>query len=157
MKVVIGGTFSQLHAGHLALLRKAFEMGDYVYIGLTKDSYAKSRKPGQKILSYAERKRKLVQVVKVLGKEFSIMPLSDRFGPSVTGDFDAIVVSEETYPIALKVNKIRKEKGLKLLKIVKIKYVLAEDSLPISSSRIASGEIDKYGKLHEKNKKVDSS
>jgi pantetheine-phosphate adenylyltransferase len=153
MKVVIGGTFNHLHTGHLALLRKAFAIGDSVYIGLTKDDYAQSRKPDQKIMKYAERKEKLTRAAESLGKDFRIMPLSDRFGPSITGDFDVIVVSEETYKTGLEVNRRRRKNGLKPLRIVKIKYVLAEDSLPISSSRIAKGEIDTSGKLNKKNKK----
>lgn len=150
MQVVIGGTFGFLHDGHKALIRKAFAIGDYVYIGLTTDRYVRIIKSRAKIPGYSERKKKLERFARKYRKNFKIMPLNDRFGPSTTGDFDAIVVSEETLHTAREINKIRKEKGLKRLRIVKVRYVLAEDSVPISSSRIAKGEIDIHGTLAKK-------
>lgn len=146
MRVVIGGTFDHLHQGHIAMLKKAFSLGNYVYIGLTTDAYVKKLKKG-KIENYAKRRKKLEETVEKFGKKFEIMPLKDRFGPSTTVDFDVIVVTVETYRVALQINKIRKENRLKPLKIVRIKYVLAKDHLPISSSRIRNKEVDKKGNL----------
>ena len=74
-------------------------------------------------------------------------PLNDRFGPSISGDFDAIVVSEGTLQTALDINSMRKANGRPELKVVKVDYVLAKDHLPISTSRIAKGEIDGEGNL----------
>ena len=65
----------------------------------------------------------------------------------VEDDFDYIVVSPETYPVALKINRIRQEKGKKPLEIVYVEYVVAEDGIPISSTRISEGEIDRHGRL----------
>ncbi|HIP62584.1 MAG TPA: phosphopantetheine adenylyltransferase, partial [Archaeoglobus profundus] len=62
-------------------------------------------------------------------------------------DFDYIVVSPETYPVALMINKKREELGKRPIKIVKVDFVLAEDGKPISSTRIKNGEIDRYGRL----------
>lgn len=148
VKVIVGGTFAYLHKGHKALLRKAFSLGDYVYIGLTTDSYV-SRNKG-KSESYSRRKRALAEFARSHGKEFSIMPLKDRYGPSVSGDFNCIVVSSETYPIAKRINSIRRERGLKPLRIVKVAYVKAYDGKPIASHRIAAREIDRNGKSTSK-------
>ena len=42
MRVCLGGTFDLLHAGHEALLAKAFAIGDKeVIIGITSDAMAK--------------------------------------------------------------------------------------------------------------------
>ena len=38
--VGVAGTFDMLHKGHKALLRKAFEVGERVVIGLTTDEFA---------------------------------------------------------------------------------------------------------------------
>lgn len=38
--VATGGTFDELHIGHLALLTKAFEVGDKVIIGISSDEFA---------------------------------------------------------------------------------------------------------------------
>jgi nicotinamide-nucleotide adenylyltransferase len=143
--IVIGGTFGYLHSGHVALIRKAFEIGDFVYVGLTTDSYVKKIKPGEKIPSYAERKRRLVRLLVSFKKGYRVKPLDDKYGPAATGDFDAIVVSSETFPTALEINKMRRDNGLHALLVIKIGSVLGADSVPISTSRIARGEIDEEG------------
>lgn len=145
VKVIIGGTFAYLHKGHQALLRKAFAIGDFVYIGITSDAYVKRNKK-RVIKSYAQRRRMLVAFVKTLGKKYRIAKLADEYGPSVTGNFDAIVVSSETYEVARKINRIRKEGGLRQLRIVKIPYVKAYDGRLVSSERIFRKEIDSSGK-----------
>ena len=74
------------------------------------------------------------------------MPLEDPFGTTIyEADFDAIVVSEETEPNAVKINEIRVSKGMNPLDIVIVSFVLAEDGNPISSTRIRRGEINKNG------------
>ena len=145
MKVVVGGTFGYLHIGHIALLSKAFEIGDYVYIGLTTDDYVRRLKD-PRIPAYEERERLVRRFAEEFGKKFEIMPLDDSFGPSATGDFDAIVVTEDTFPNAVKINSIRKKNGLRELKIVRIDFVLAFDSAPISTTRIMHREIDREGR-----------
>lgn len=149
-KVVIGGTFEMLHKGHKELLRTAFEVGSSVFIGLTSDDYVRKVKRERNILGFAEREKKLKEFVSGFGKKFEIMPINEKFGPSTTKSFDVIVVSEETYPTALEINKIRERNGLHELKIIKIGYVLADDGKPISTTRIIRGEIDEDGKLKTK-------
>ncbi len=39
-RVAVAGTFDVLHDGHLALLRRAFEVGDEVVVGITSDEMA---------------------------------------------------------------------------------------------------------------------
>ncbi|MDE1860230.1 MAG: phosphopantetheine adenylyltransferase [Candidatus Micrarchaeota archaeon] len=144
MKVIVGGTFAYLHKGHRALLRKAFMLGDTVVIGLTTDAFVKSRK-GAAIKRYSERRRELVRFVARFGKKFRIQRLNDRNGTAASGNFDAIVVSQETVKAAKEINLIRRKSGLDPLRIVKVGMVKAYDRLPISSSRIYAGEIDING------------
>lgn len=146
-RVIVGGTFGFLHKGHRALIRRAFRIGDYVYIGLTTDAYVGRKRHSKKLPSYAERKKELEAFAGRFKKRFVIKPLNDRFGPSASGDFDAIVVSRETRPTAVEINKVRKEKGLRLLRIVQIEHSLAEDGRPVSTLRIVNGEIDSKGRL----------
>ncbi|MDE1833859.1 MAG: pantetheine-phosphate adenylyltransferase [Candidatus Micrarchaeota archaeon] len=147
MKVIIGGTFAYLHKGHKALIGKAFELGDQIYIGLTTDEYVRKMKHPTGIPSYQKREGELKKFVKGFGKKFEVMPIHDKFGPSTTDDFDLIVVSDETLATAEEINRMRREGGRQELTIVKVDYVLAEDSLPISTTRIIKGEIDREGKL----------
>ena len=38
--VAVAGTFDVLHDGHKALLKRAFEVGNRVYVGITSDRMA---------------------------------------------------------------------------------------------------------------------
>ncbi len=143
--VILGGTFAYLHGGHMAILDKAFSIGDYVYIGITSDSYVRSRKAAS-YESYAKRVKRLQRFARSTGKRFRIGPINDSYGPSAIGDFDAIVVSRDTYPSAMEINRARREIGNTQMKIVTIPYELAYDGRPISSTRIFNGEIDAKGR-----------
>ena len=41
--VAMGGTFDILHTGHIELLKKSFEIGKFVIIGLSSDSLVKEK------------------------------------------------------------------------------------------------------------------
>lgn len=149
MRVCIGGTFDPLHRGHRALIEKAFEVGDYVLIGLTSDSMVKKMKI-LRTRRYRVREKKLEEYLKRKKfKNYEVVKINDRYGPSINEDFDVIVVSPETEGIAYEINKIRKEKGKKTLKIYVIPFVLADDRKTISSSRVKKGEIDIEGHIKQ--------
>ena len=78
---------------------------------------------------------------------WEVEPLNDRFGSALNADFDAIVVSEETLPVAVEINRLRRERKLRKVDIHQITCVLAEDGRWISSTRIWRGEIDIHGHL----------
>ncbi len=145
MKVALGGTFQVLHKGHRKLIEEAFKIGDEILIGITSDEFA-SRTRKYKVRPYALRKKDVESFAKKFHKNFEIRKINDHFGPTVKEDFDSIVVSHETYRYALEINFIRKTKGMKQLEIHSIGRVLAEDLIPISSSRIMEGRIDAEGK-----------
>ena len=148
--VAVGGTFDMLHSGHLALLMKAFEVGDHVLIGLTSDDYVKiSRKP-HGIGSYDQRLEELKTFLEHNGfvERAEIMPLADAYGVTLSDKrIDALVVSRETEPRARDINEKRKKLGLASLPVIVVKMVLSEDHYPISSTRIWFEEIDKEGNL----------
>jgi pantetheine-phosphate adenylyltransferase len=147
MNVCLGGTFYPLHKGHKALLKKAFQVAGpkgSVFIGITstitankKGAFASFEKRKQMIEQFLSNQKVLMQAI--------IQPISDKFGPTLQGDFDAIVVSPETEPTAEEINRRRKVLGKKPLHIVVIPFVLSEDRKPISSSRIRQKEIDENG------------
>lgn len=147
---MVGGTFDPLHDGHKRLLDRSFAIagpGGHVVIGLTTDSFA--RKKTHPIRPFKIRNEELKRYIADSGHQAScqIEPLNDRFGSALEADFDAIVVSEETLPVAIEINKIRKEKNRKKVDIHQISCVLAEDGRWISSTRIYRGEIDVHGHL----------
>jgi len=142
--VCIGGTFDRLHRGHRALIDKAFEVAGEkgrVFIGVVMNS----KKNG--VLSFEKRKKELMDYLERKGfvDRATIQPIFDKYGPSISGNFDAIVVSDETFPAAEEINEKRKKLGKKPLQIICIPFVLSKDGKPISSSRIRKGEIDREG------------
>ncbi len=149
MKVCIGGTFDKLHKGHKTLIKKAFEKaGDKgsVFIGVTTDDFAKDKKNVKPLKERINNVQAYLNKKKYYNK-YVIKPISDRYGPSINNDFDAIVVSTETIKTAKEINNKRTKIGKKPLEIVEIKPVLAEDGLRISSTRIRNNEIDENGKI----------
>jgi len=149
MNVCIGGTFDILHRGHKLLVNKAFEIAGeqgYVFIGIATGEMLNKKKD---VNLFAKRKRGVEEYLSVAkaSARFDIKPIHDKYGPSLEEGFDAIVVSPETRPTAEAINKIRKQRRKKPLKIIQIPFVLSEDGVPISSSRIRNQEIDENGRI----------
>ena len=141
-KVAVGGSFDVLHVGHRALLDKAFDVSEYVLIGLTSNKMA-----GKDAAAYEKRKRGLEDFLEH-ERQYHIVELNDPLGDAVRDrGIDAIVVSEETVPRALEINELREKKGFKALEILSVPLVLTEDGRPISSTGMKRGEIDREGRV----------
>jgi len=150
VRVCLGGTFNIIHEGHLALLKKALEIGDEIYIGLTTDTMA-SRSRKVPLQDYDTRFRNLENKLGQMapGKKIFIFPLEDPMGRAATGNFEAIVVSQDTLRGAEKINVVRERNGLKPLEIVVIDMVLAHDGEPITASRVIRNQIMPDGKSRQ--------
>ena len=148
-KVATGGTFDHIHAGHASLLKKSFEVGDEVVIGLTSDEFVArvGKKPDY---DYQRRERELRSYIEehFPGRKYVIAKLYDYFGPGIAeADVQALVASPETAARLAIANKLRAEKGFPPLSLVTVDWTPADDGRPISSTRIRSGEIDEEGRL----------
>ena len=138
-KVAVGGTFDKFHDGHKKLLSTAFELGNRVEIGVTSDAFGGLKGD---IDSCKERMSNLRSFF-ADKSDFVVIPLNDPYGTTIhDAEFEAIVVSEETEPTAVEINKIRVSKGMDPIDIVVVSFVLAYDGNPISSTRIRRGEIN---------------
>jgi pantetheine-phosphate adenylyltransferase len=149
-KVAVGGTFDELHRGHKALLGRAFEVGDQVVIGLSSDEFVSKMGKPHKTASYLQRCRELAAYLVELGlvDRAEIVPLYDPYGLTVKGQgLEALVVSQDTAKTAVGINEARKKAGAKPLDIVVVDLVEAENNVPISTTRIRKGEIDRNGHM----------
>ena len=136
-KVAVGGTFDKFHDGHKKLLSTAFEIGNQIEIGVTSDEFGGLKGDIDSCKVRMSDK-----------SNFVVVPLQDPYGTTIYDEcIEAIVVSEETEPTAVKINEIRVSKGMNPLDIVVVSFVLAYDGTPISSTRIRSGEINQNGKF----------
>ena len=58
-KVITNGTFDLLHYGHVNLLQRAKELGDYLIVALSTDEFNWNSKQKKCYFTYEERKRLL--------------------------------------------------------------------------------------------------
>lgn len=74
MRVLTFGTYDLLHVGHLNILRRAREMGDELYVGLSSDELNFAKKQRNPIHSYEHRKQILesLRCVDLVFKEDSL-------------------------------------------------------------------------------------
>ncbi len=148
--VAVGGTFDEFHKGHRALLIEAFDLADKVLIGLCTDDFVDRMKKPHAIAPFAVR---LEELKSFLGKNglldrAEIVPLHDPYGPALNSTtIDAIVVSKETARRADEINSKRRANNLRPLDVVAIEMILAENSSPISTTRIRRLEIDREGRI----------
>jgi len=145
MKVGVAGTFNVLHKGHRILLNRAFDLGDWVVVGITSDSFATKKKFH---VPLDRRSDILRDYLSSQSKKWEIEILEDGIGSAAYDeDLEVLVVSEGTIENARKINDIRITKGLRSLVIEEIKHVLGEDCATTTSTRILEGEIDEDGRL----------
>lgn len=146
MKVGVGGTFNVLHRGHRALLDKAFEIGDAVIVGITSDRFASAGR--ERLLPLERRRAELETYLRGRGGNWTVSVIDDESGGAINRtDIAALVVSPETRPRAEEINRKRASRGLSPLLLVPVPHILAEDGMPISSTRILSGDMDRDGRM----------
>ena len=154
--VVLGGTFDHLHAGHRAMLARAFRVGDTVGIGLATDAFVARRpKPHRTALEpYATRRRALTEFLgrRYPGRRWYVTALSDPWGRSTDREVEAIVLSEETAAAGPAIDGERRRLGLPPLRRYVVRLVRDRSGVPIRSRRIRSGEIDADGRPRRKGK-----
>ena len=139
----VAGTFDVLHDGHKALLRRAFEVGDVVMVGITSDRMASGSRGVSVPMNI--RRAELEAFLSDMG-EHRIFEIDDIYGPDeVMDSVDVLVVSEETMDNGRRVNERRASRGLKPMELSVVPLVMSDDGGKISSSAILRGEYGRSG------------
>ncbi len=141
-RVILGGTFDGLHIGHKSLLRRGLEEG-HLTVGLVSDQMLEEWKPEVE-RDFSERKKELEKFLS-LYDGWDIVKIDDPFQEAIEGSFEKLIVSYETEKRGKKINEMREERGKDPLDIIVVDPVLADDLLPVSSTRIREGDINKNG------------
>lgn len=140
----VAGTFDVIHDGHLALLKRAFEIGDRVLVGITSDKMAS--KGRSESIPLSVRLPALERCLEHLGSGYTVFEIDDMYGPAaVMDDADVLVVSEETLGNGRLVNEERSRRGVRPLELSVVPLVNSDDGTKISASAILEGRYGRSG------------
>jgi pantetheine-phosphate adenylyltransferase len=135
----MGGTFDHLHEGHKLLIKTALSLSKSLVIGLTTEKLLKNKKFSLKLEDYRTRKTNLENFIKSFTElnRVKIIELNDPYGPPIEDpQYEGLVVSQETYLAAVKMNEIRENKGFQPLIIIIIPMIKDKNNKKISSTSI---------------------
>ncbi|CAN5194575.1 hypothetical protein BH09PAT1_BH09PAT1_3150 [soil metagenome] len=146
--VILGGTFDHFHIGHETMLKKAFEIGDKVSIGITTSEMFQDKQLSESIQDFDIRKNVVYKFIETNNwtERATILPIKDKYGSTLSDPtVEAIVVSPETEKIAQSIIPEREAKRLPKMDIVLVPFVMSDDGQPVSSQRIRQGLINRDG------------
>jgi len=137
----LGGTFDHLHEGHKFLLRTALSISEKVEIGLTSQELLKNKQYYSEIESFEKRKENLIKFLGSFSdlKRVKIVEIKnwddmDKYAQDPS--YEGLVVSQETYENALKLNENRENKGLNPLILMVIPMIKNKENERLNSTSI---------------------
>ena len=93
-KVITYGTFDLLHYGHIELLRRSRQLGDYLIVALSTDEFNKNEKDKTSTHSFAERKANL-QAIKFVDQIIPEESWDQKEKDVVKYGIDTFVIGED--------------------------------------------------------------
>ncbi len=132
--VAVGGSFDQLHNGHRKLLSFCAALcSERITVGVTGDAMLTTKSYQEIIDAFPKRYESVHSFLSMIkpSLKLNIVEINDPFGPAITDpQLEAIVVSSETITGGFKINQIREQQGMNLLKV----FVLNRGDSAILSS-----------------------
>ncbi|GEN32231.1 glycerol-3-phosphate cytidylyltransferase [Cerasibacillus quisquiliarum] len=92
-KVITYGTFDLIHVGHINILRRAKEMGDYLIVALSTDSFNKTKKK-KAYYSYEERKI-ILESIRYVDKVIPEKTWEQKIEDILTYHIDILVMGDD--------------------------------------------------------------
>ena len=137
----MGGTFYHIHDGHKFLLRTALKISHNIEIGLTSQNLLKNKKATSKLEDYNTRERNLKNFLSSFTdlSRVNIVEIKnwdDMAKYSQDPDYEGLILSQETYSNAVKLNELREEKGMNPLVLIVIPLIKDKSNQKISSTAI---------------------
>ncbi len=122
-------------------MKTALSISEIVEIGLTSQDLLTNKQHSSKLEDYETRKENLITFINSIVdlKRVNIVEISnwtdmDKYAQDP--EYEGLVVSQETYENALKLNKNREKKGLKPLVLIVIPLIKDKEQNKISSTSI---------------------
>ncbi len=94
IKVITFGTFDVFHVGHLRILRRAKEIGDYLIVGISTDQLNFSKKNKYPVYNENERKE-IIESISVVNETFFEQSLEEKRNYLLQYQADILVMGDD--------------------------------------------------------------
>lgn len=92
-RVLTYGTYDLLHIGHINLLRRAKELGDYLIVGLSTDNFNKLK--GKEAIHSYEERRMMLESIKFVDQIIPEENWQQKINDIKTHDVDIFVMGSD--------------------------------------------------------------
>lgn len=92
-KVITYGTFDLFHVGHLNLLKRAKELGDYLIVGVSSDAFNEIK--GKKCVIKDTDRMAIVEAIKYVDEVFLENSWEQKIDDIKNNDVDIFVIGED--------------------------------------------------------------
>ena len=122
-------------------MKIALSISEFIEIGLTSQDLLKNKQYASKLEDYETRKENLIIYISSIAdlKRINIVDIknwADMDKYAQDPEYDGLIISQETYENALKLNNNREEMGLKPLILIVIPIIKDKNKKKISSTSI---------------------
>lgn len=137
----MGGTFDHLHDGHKYLLKIALSISHFVEIGLTSQELLNNKKAYSKLEDYNTRETNLKNFICSFTdlNRVNIVEIKnwdDMARYSQDPEYEGLILSQETYLNAVKLNELREQKGLDPIILIVVPLLKDDNNKKYSSTSI---------------------